>query len=142
MLFFFLMIRRPPRSTRTDTLFPYTTLFRSAARVDSQGPSRRRDLRRSTHAGSFRRLLRRTESCAADLARRAFLESARRLRIPEAQQLDRVHGGRCEGFGKDRWPHCRCRRLAGARAERARPGLITACIAPAKRAPCRGRRTE
>src|SRR3546814_15111745 len=29
MSFFFLMIRRPPRSTRTDTLFPYTTLFRS-----------------------------------------------------------------------------------------------------------------
>src|SRR3546814_42842 len=29
MYFFFLMIRRPPRSTRTDTLFPYTTLFRS-----------------------------------------------------------------------------------------------------------------
>src|SRR3546814_2001661 len=29
MLSFFLMIRRPPRSTRTDTLFPYTTLFRS-----------------------------------------------------------------------------------------------------------------
>src|SRR3546814_10572088 len=27
--FYFLMIRRPPRSTRTDTLFPYTTLFRS-----------------------------------------------------------------------------------------------------------------
>src|SRR3546814_4586976 len=29
MFVFFLMIRRPPRSTRTDTLFPYTTLFRS-----------------------------------------------------------------------------------------------------------------
>src|SRR3546814_10180939 len=27
------MIRRPPRSTRTDTLFPYTTLFRSARKV-------------------------------------------------------------------------------------------------------------
>src|SRR3546814_10355220 len=27
------MIRRPPRSTRTDTLFPYTTLFRSARRI-------------------------------------------------------------------------------------------------------------
>src|SRR3546814_16404744 len=27
------MIRRPPRSTRTDTLFPYTTLFRSAERI-------------------------------------------------------------------------------------------------------------
>src|SRR3546814_13116203 len=31
LLFFFLMIRLPPRSTRTDTLFPYTTLFRSTA---------------------------------------------------------------------------------------------------------------
>src|SRR3546814_13204762 len=31
MFVFFLMIRRPPRSTRTDTLFPYTTLFRSPA---------------------------------------------------------------------------------------------------------------
>src|SRR3546814_16968967 len=30
---FFLMIRRPPRSTRTDTLFPYTTLFRSPRRL-------------------------------------------------------------------------------------------------------------
>src|SRR3546814_3890683 len=33
MLFFFLMIRRPPRSTRTDTLFPYTTLFRSGVNL-------------------------------------------------------------------------------------------------------------
>src|SRR3546814_12886928 len=33
----FLMIRRPPRSTRTDTLFPYTTLFRS---VDADGLGR------------------------------------------------------------------------------------------------------
>src|SRR3546814_20366657 len=32
LLVFFLMIRRPPRSTRTDTLFPYTTLFRSSYR--------------------------------------------------------------------------------------------------------------
>src|SRR3546814_8116888 len=41
--FFFLMIRRPPRSTRTDTLFPYTTLFRSekveasAAEIQADG---------------------------------------------------------------------------------------------------------
>src|SRR3546814_1618614 len=35
------MIRRPPRSTRTDTLFPYTTLFRSRGRV----PGLRRDHR-------------------------------------------------------------------------------------------------
>src|SRR3546814_4848203 len=38
------MIRRPPRSTRTDTLFPYTTLFRSCA-------ARRRD--RCRHRGIF-----------------------------------------------------------------------------------------
>src|SRR3546814_1434151 len=31
------MIRRPPRSTRTDTLFPYTTLFRSAELLDAEG---------------------------------------------------------------------------------------------------------
>src|SRR3546814_12196120 len=31
------MIRRPPRSTRTDTLFPYTTLFRSGTRVRKKG---------------------------------------------------------------------------------------------------------
>src|SRR3546814_19093658 len=37
MLIYFLMIRRPPRSTRTDTLFPYTTLFRSRG-AHARGP--------------------------------------------------------------------------------------------------------
>src|SRR3546814_951211 len=37
-VFFFLIIRRPPGSTRTDTLFPYTTLFRSAGTDPQQGP--------------------------------------------------------------------------------------------------------
>src|SRR3546814_17241076 len=36
--FFFLMIRRPPRSTRTDTLFPYTTLFRSVSDLPMHTP--------------------------------------------------------------------------------------------------------
>src|SRR3546814_12030324 len=40
-MLFFLMIRRPPRSTRTDTLFPYTTLFRSA-RCDAAAAQRSR----------------------------------------------------------------------------------------------------
>src|SRR3546814_7241833 len=46
MLVFFLMIRRPPRSTRTDTLFPYTTLFRSpqAAGKDAEGSRGKRRL--------------------------------------------------------------------------------------------------
>src|SRR3546814_10773108 len=44
--FFFLMIRRPPRSTRTDTLFPYTTLFRSAYSSRPSSP-------KLCHHGSF-----------------------------------------------------------------------------------------
>src|SRR3546814_7113116 len=39
-LFFYLMIRRPPRSTRTDTLFPYTTLFRSEELAAETAPTR------------------------------------------------------------------------------------------------------
>src|SRR3546814_9465264 len=50
-VFWFLMLRRPPRSTRTDTLFPYTTLFRSHARY----AGRRVRRRRHDHAGSGRR---------------------------------------------------------------------------------------
>src|SRR3546814_19213434 len=45
---FFLMIRRPPRSTRTDTLFPYTTLFRSpcaSRRFRCRAPRARPDCR-------------------------------------------------------------------------------------------------
>src|SRR3546814_12874416 len=39
--FFFLMVRRPPRSTRTDTLFPYTTLFRSVVGLAGDDERRR-----------------------------------------------------------------------------------------------------
>src|SRR3546814_17058545 len=62
ILFFFLMIRRPPRSTRTDTLFPYTTLFRSVAvrrqsdaLCDARVTSRRRriDARHERGSGTF-----------------------------------------------------------------------------------------
>src|SRR3546814_10776992 len=56
-LFFFLMIRRPPRSTRTDTLFPYTTLFRShvtfwtlADVLRPRSLSMKRSCRRNRHA--------------------------------------------------------------------------------------------
>src|SRR3546814_6896012 len=42
------MIRRPPRSTRTDTLFPYTTLFRSSSGRRPAGPAARR--RSAEHA--------------------------------------------------------------------------------------------
>src|SRR3546814_18764968 len=45
---FFLMIRRPPRSTRTDTLFPYTTLFRSlVVSLESHGEIQNRLLQQA-----------------------------------------------------------------------------------------------
>src|SRR3546814_18017031 len=51
--FIFLMMRRPPRSTRTDTLFPYTTLFRSSQRYAtlSRADRRTRPPRCLTHTG-------------------------------------------------------------------------------------------
>src|SRR3546814_16881645 len=73
VFFFFLMIRRPPRSTRTDTLFPYTTLFRS--------PDRRR----------YRRLPRRDERPARP--RRAALGYFRRRDQPREISGD---GAPCE----------------------------------------------
>src|SRR3546814_16071690 len=55
--FFFFMIRRPPRSTRTDTLFPYTTLFRSqfyaAAMRMTRNPADAADLVQETFVKAF-----------------------------------------------------------------------------------------
>src|SRR3546814_11284759 len=60
------MIRRPPRSTRTDTLFPYTTLFRSGRSdpADDQAPYANR------HAPSLRAIY-----DLADLNRSQFIDS-------------------------------------------------------------------
>src|SRR3546814_20791154 len=58
MVFFFLMIRRPPRSTRTDTLFPYTTLFRS---VDAGAEAARRGEQKGEGGSGHRRLFRRVQ---------------------------------------------------------------------------------
>src|SRR3546814_4968576 len=52
LFFFFLMIRRPPRSTRTDTLFPYTTLFRSVRPVQRLDKPEDRDAARTALAGA------------------------------------------------------------------------------------------
>src|SRR3546814_10634964 len=49
------MIRRPPRSTRTDTLFPYTTLFRFPPRRPWRRPVPRRADRPHDHSGELPR---------------------------------------------------------------------------------------
>src|SRR3546814_11412912 len=72
---FFLMIRRPPRSTRTDTLFPYTTLFRSKAKVLK--------LVRDTRGGGLYQaefgLRKRGSGVYADLLSHRFKQAERRL---------------------------------------------------------------
>src|SRR3546814_10580632 len=59
------MIRRPPRSTRTDTLFPYTTLFRSG-RFGSANPARDRRTALATDTTAVRRS-RRSEEHTSEL---------------------------------------------------------------------------
>src|SRR3546814_8205883 len=66
------MIRRPPRSTRTDTLFPYTTLFRSCAAV-LQGVTNSPDVtnwgsrRHSVHPRTLAEQYRRSEEHTSEL---------------------------------------------------------------------------
>src|SRR3546814_19511928 len=88
LFFFFLMIRRPPRSTRTDTLFPYTTLFRSVRgrQPESQG----RGVRRGTGRGARRR------AGGVFGARRAQIRARRRrgarARLSRRPLPARLHG--------------------------------------------------
>src|SRR3546814_11560091 len=63
-MFFFLMIRRPPRSTRTDTLFPYTTLFRSNP-LGLETAARERPLPRHDNATVRRDRASQRRECAA-----------------------------------------------------------------------------
>src|SRR3546814_2499355 len=67
------MIRRPPRSTRTDTLFPYTTLFRSGGRASAELPAGR------SHAVS---LFRAALQCPPDPLRPALCDRGRELSGP------------------------------------------------------------
>src|SRR3546814_13245859 len=76
MVFFFLTIRRPPRSTLTDTLFPYTTLFRSHVCRDARrwlrarGQAPHYDRHLCAVGGLLRRLLHAgAEGADADRAR-------------------------------------------------------------------------
>src|SRR3546814_8151066 len=64
--FFFLMIRRPPRSTRTDTLFPYTTLFRSPLLLDEIKPPHRADWT-DWHEAFARQSVQRSEEHTSEL---------------------------------------------------------------------------
>src|SRR3546814_6613764 len=97
------MIRRPPRSTRTDTLFPYTTLFRSLRRrtVGAVGRGRLRHRRRARRHPRLHGLVRR-RLCgprvvahlegrrAADPAERTALSARSEEHTSELQSLMRI----------------------------------------------------
>src|SRR3546814_7432326 len=87
VIFFFLMIRRPPRSTRTDTLFPYTTLFRSDALDEHKPDCVLLDLNLRGFSGAEAYRLLRTEDRYALLP--VIVVSAR----PDARQLMEATGG-------------------------------------------------
>src|SRR5881227_4126760 len=71
-IFFFLMIRRPPRSTQQSTLFPYTTLFRSHLRGSQLAAlAQRRVLQRKTL-----RLWKRSEEHTSELQSRTVISYA------------------------------------------------------------------
>src|SRR3546814_8316194 len=75
LLLFFLRIQCPPQSTRTDTLFPYTTLFRSSR----QGPRRRREI-----GGTGARVIRAVRRFRGRAARSGPLSSCRH-RLPRVR---------------------------------------------------------
>src|SRR3546814_13840326 len=105
------MIRRPPRSTRTDTLFPYTTLFRSRR---GQRPCRKRRERPHVRRSALHR-----RSCvlsfheqAADRANRLLAQkgsSQKKFNIDEGSSLwmrrseERRVGKECVSTCRSRW---------------------------------------
>src|SRR3546814_10834836 len=102
---FFLMIRRPPRSTRTDTLFPYTTLFRSAGEHADMG-DRRGDGGGAARDGAVDPLAR-EEQRAPDPPRRAQVEQRRAQRGGIVEGCETIEGGDGDGHGAPLGPATR-----------------------------------
>src|SRR3546814_442824 len=113
LFIFFLMIRRPPRSTRTDTLFPYTTLFRSLRRAAGEGQESEHGEADSKgerdHARTIEKTAGETTTVSVAAARRGdWPGAAARRRYREAP---RARGGAASASAK---PHrvSRCRAAA------------------------------
>src|SRR3546814_2476338 len=108
---FFLMLRRPPRSTRTDTLFPYTTLFRSCLLMDQALSPRRLRLRHPQFAADG--LL--CPRAARPRCARAWGRGARGRRqdvaLALAERFERLEIGRAQGWTPVTTAHLVCRLL-------------------------------
>src|SRR3546814_3565465 len=78
------MIRRPPRSTRTDTLFPYTTLFRSETQSRVREAIANRDIRQDQFEQQKRAVERNTRNSYQTLVAGITEIEARRLAVVSA----------------------------------------------------------
>src|SRR3546814_13982383 len=108
------MIRRPPRSTRTDTLFPYTTLFRSPAGADEDRGERAAEGERQGLQGAPREAERRDQDAGGEDRRTDSTMAGREgqaRRRAEADGAGRPGGQRAGGRLADR------RHAPGPRAE-------------------------
>src|SRR3546814_1055048 len=73
------MIRRPPRSTLTDTLFPYTTLFRSYTRLTGEGPYFDSRIVYVSETGAKKRRIKRLAIMDQDGANHRFLTNGQSI---------------------------------------------------------------
>src|SRR3546814_12122811 len=96
IMYFFSMIRRPPRSTRTDTLFPYTTLFRSRFIAAVSGKTLA--LKQPRLIARIRRL----RQCTALVTTERTSTSLKRLALIDCPLIHIPHGAgdRAIGFEK------------------------------------------
>src|SRR3546814_78519 len=137
MILFFLMIRRPPRSTRTDTLFPYTTLFLSRSLVDLDAPRprsgcaiSRRQFPVPLRAGSRCRLLRADEQGA--VVHQPLLRNAGIAPIgPRCRQAGAALQEQGEGRSRNRCDRRRPTGGAGGQGARFREADGSLLAAPA-----------
>src|SRR3546814_17430890 len=107
------MIRRPPRSTRTDTLFPYTTLFRSAETANVRAAQRGRELageatqRKHANLGAVERCHGKIEECELAAAIGIFAEWILHCpahdRVAQQRSEERRVGKECVSTGRTRW---------------------------------------
>src|SRR3546814_14485037 len=108
VVFFFVMIRRPPRSTRTDTLFPYTALFRSHVRRFGSGGRSLRSFRpdgrqdRAAHRGRARLKFNQPgDKCSGN--------EGSNQRFRPRSEARRV-GKECDSTCRSRWPTYRSKK--------------------------------
>src|SRR3546814_16099434 len=121
---YFLMLRLPPRSTRTDTLFPYTTLFRSNERPDHGQGGHRRASRRDQERREAKRLRARLHLLLRDAggtrARRAVSDGGTDLpaRVEDLLCFTRRQARDVEGTGRRRPLRPRTDRTSAVKGKR------------------------